>query len=115
MGGTGQISIITRNIDLQQAPADEHFTAIPKTGTYVVLEISDTGSGISREVLSHIFEPFYTTKEEGSGLGLSTSYGIAAQSSGYMSVLTEEGYGTTLKLYLPLQREASSDGEAAEA
>ncbi len=115
MGGTGQISIITRNIDLQQAPADEHFTASPKTGPYVVLEISDTGSGISREVLSHIFEPFYTTKEEGSGLGLSTSYGIAAQSSGYMSVLTEEGYGTTLKLYLPLQREASSDGEAAEA
>lgn len=115
MRGTGQISIITRNIDLRQAPSNEYFTAIPKTGTYVVLEISDTGSGISRDVLSHIFEPFYTTKEEGSGLGLSTSYGIAAQSSGYMSVQTEQGQGTTLKLYLPRKREVSSDGEAAEA
>ena len=115
MGGTGQISIITRNIVLQQPPSNEYFTATPKTGTYVVLEISDTGSGISREVLSHIFEPFYTTKAEGSGLGLSTSYGIAAQSSGYMSVQTEPGHGTTLKLYLPRQQEDSSKQEAAEA
>lgn len=115
MGGSGQISIITRNIALQQAPSNEYFTAIPKIGTYVVLEISDTGSGISREVLSHIFEPFYTTKEEGSGLGLSTSYGIAAQSSGYMSVQTEPGHGTTLKLYLPLLQENSPTREAAEA
>lgn len=107
MAGKGQITITTRNIDLQSPPPDEYFTAAPQAGTYVVLEVSDTGAGISREALAHIFEPFYTTKEEGSGLGLSTSYGIVAQSSGYMSVRTELGLGTTVRSYLPRLNEAS--------
>lgn len=115
VNGEGQITITTRNVELHKAPADEYFTVAPRPGSYVVLEVSDTGAGISRETLSHIFEPFYTTKEEGSGLGLSTSYSIVAQSSGYMSVRTEPGRGTTLKLYLPRQQQVAAVREAAEA
>ncbi|HKT68010.1 MAG TPA: PAS domain S-box protein, partial [Terriglobales bacterium] len=74
MAGRGQITIATRTTELQQAPPDEYFATVPQAGTYVMLEISDTGSGISREALTHVFEPFFTTKAEGSGLGLSTSY-----------------------------------------
>ncbi len=72
-----------------------------------MLEIADTGTGIAKEALAHIFEPFYTTKKEGSGLGLSTSFGIVAQSCGYMSVRTEVGHGTTVKSYLPRLAEAA--------
>ena len=118
MGGTGQISIITRNIDLQQAPADEHFTASPKTGPYVVLEISDTGSGISREVLSHIFEPFYTTKAvgQGTGLGLAVVHGIVKQSGGNIDVYSEPEIGTTFRVYLPIvQQPATTLSAAARA
>lgn len=101
MAGKGQITITTRNIDLQSPPPDEYFTTAPQAGNYVMLEITDTGAGITEEALAHIFEPFYTTKKEGSGLGLATSYGIVAQSSGYMSVRTEVGRGTAVKSYLP--------------
>ncbi|HET7214032.1 MAG TPA: PAS domain S-box protein, partial [Terriglobia bacterium] len=69
MAGRGQITIATRTTELQQAPPDEYFAAVPKAGTYVMLEVSDTGSGITHEALTHIFEPFFTTKAEGSGLG----------------------------------------------
>jgi len=109
MAGQGQITIATRTTELQQAPPEEYFAAVPKAGTYVMLEVSDTGSGISREALTHIFEPFFTTKAEGSGLGLSTSYGIVSQSSGYISVRTQPGHGTTVRSYLPCQREVSTD------
>jgi PAS domain S-box-containing protein len=107
MAGKGQIKISTRNIDLQSPPAGEYFTAAPQAGNYAVLEVSDTGAGISREALAHIFEPFYTTKKEGCGLGLSTSYGIVTQNSGYMSVRTESGHGTAVRSYLPRLAEAS--------
>jgi PAS domain S-box-containing protein len=107
MAGGGQITIATRTVELQQAPAEEYFAAVPKAGSYVVLEVNDTGSGIGREALTHIFEPFYTTKVEGSGLGLSTSYGIVSQSSGYISVRTQPGHGTTVRSYLPRQHEVS--------
>ncbi|HEV2115171.1 MAG TPA: PAS domain S-box protein, partial [Terriglobales bacterium] len=107
MSKGGQITIRTRNIDLQTAPPDEYFATAPKAGTYVVLEVSDTGTGITREALTHIFEPFYTTKEEGYGIGLSRSYGIVTQSAGYMSVRTEVGRGTTVKSYLPQLHEPS--------
>ena len=109
IAGAGQITIATRTIELQQPPPEEYFAAVPKAGTYVVLEVSDTGSGISRDALTHIFEPFYTTKVEGSGLGLSTSYGIVTQSSGYISVRTQPGQGTTVRSYLPRQQEVSTD------
>jgi PAS domain S-box-containing protein len=106
IAGAGQITIATRTIELQQAPPDEYFAAVPKAGTYVVLEVSDTGSGISHDSLTHIFEPFYTTKVEGSGLGLSISCGILTQSAGYISVRTQPGQGTTVRSYLPRQDEA---------
>lgn len=105
MADGGQITVATRTIELQEVPPEEYFAAVPKAGTYVLLEVSDTGSGISREALTRIFEPFYTTKVEGSGLGLSTSYGIVAQSSGYISVRTQPGQGTTVRSYLPRQHE----------
>jgi signal transduction histidine kinase/ActR/RegA family two-component response regulator len=97
----GQITIKTASLELKEAPADEYFMASPPAGSYVVLEMSDTGSGIAKGTLSHVFEPFFTTKEEGSGLGLSTSYGIVAESGGYMSIRTELGRGTTVRAYLP--------------
>jgi PAS domain S-box-containing protein len=113
MPAGGQITVKTANIKLENAAIDEYFTTPPKPGNYVVLEVTDTGSGISKDALSHVFEPFFTTKLEGSGLGLSTSHGIASQSSGYMSVRSQAGRGTTVKFYLPRADEISVARETA--
>lgn len=97
----GIVTIQTTNVYL----SDQDVSQIPPTvpGNYVLLTVSDTGNGIDENTQSHIFEPFYTTKELGSGtgLGLATVYGIVKQSGGFIWVNSDIGKGTTFRIYLP--------------
>jgi len=97
----GRLKIETRNADLDANDSQRKRYVVP--GHYVMLQVSDTGMGMSAEVQSHIFEPFYTTKEQGkgTGLGLATVYGVIKQSGGYIWLESEIGKGSTFQVYLP--------------
>jgi len=97
----GKLTLGTQNADLDEVYARHHAGVAP--GAYVMLFVSDTGVGIPRENLDKVFDPFFTTKEkgEGTGLGLSTVYGIVKQHGGHIRVYSEPGHGTCFKVYLP--------------
>jgi nitrogen-specific signal transduction histidine kinase/CheY-like chemotaxis protein len=114
MPNGGKLVIETANIELDYAYARGQ--AGVTTGDYVLLTISDTGTGMDAAVQAHLFEPFFTTKAQGrgTGLGLATSYGIIGQHGGHIRFQSEPGHGTTFNIYLP-RAEATADSPAPTA
>jgi PAS domain S-box-containing protein len=110
MPNGGHIIIETRNTALDADYAKENAKVVP--GDYVVLEVSDTGTGMSPDVLRRVFEPFFTTKEKGkgTGLGMAMVFGFVKQSEGHIKIYSEVGHGTTIRIYLP---KAVQTGETA--
>ena len=100
----GRLIIRTANVAAEDIDVANRYGVSP--GRYVMISVSDTGKGMSREILDHAIEPFFTTKDvgEGSGLGLSMVFGFTQQSSGHVEIESAVGQGTTVSLYLPYRR-----------
>jgi signal transduction histidine kinase len=113
MPNGGQLTLQTANLPFDEHSSDLDPELMP--GDYVMLAITDTGVGMSEQVKARLFEPFFTTKDvgRGTGLGLSTCYGIIKQSGGHISAQSEPGRGTTFKIYLPRIAPAGDSSKSA--
>ncbi len=113
MPGGGRLTIETAHVHVEQGASDADGEVVP--GPYVMVAVSDTGTGMAPEVLARVFDPFFTTKDvgKGSGLGLSMVYGFVKQSHGHVRIQSAPGRGTTVRLYLPRapRRVRSADAE----
>jgi PAS domain S-box-containing protein len=115
MPNGGKLILETGSVTLDENYSRMHSEVRP--GRYALIAVSDTGSGIPADILDKVFEPFFTSKEpgKGTGLGLSMVYGFVKQSAGHIKIYSEEGHGTTIKIYLPPGSGASLAPEAAPA
>jgi PAS domain S-box-containing protein len=115
MSGHGKLTIEAGNANLDSNYVRQHPDVMP--GQYVMIAITDTGSGIPRDIIDQVFEPFFTTKPagQGTGLGLSMVYGLVKQSNGHIKVYSEIGEGTTFRIYLPRVRQPEAANSIARS
>lgn len=117
MPGGGIILVSARNLQIEQDASKQQLPLLPmQTGNYVEVKIQDQGIGIPNEYLSRIFDPYFTTKQQGNGLGLAVSYSIIRNHEGYIKVESELGVGSTFSIYLPSsKKEMAAGAETVEA